>query len=166
MSLVAVVDNNVLSAGDQREVRHIEFDWSGEVYDLGDVVMVQPQMPASDRYIVSLDAISILRAYPICSVALLTMLGLDPATMVVVKILTAHARPLPIRESVSLLHLTQTCLDFWATPRRYFFELLSQYCRCTHAICFSVPSNVQTHMLQRRNAARAVAVLLFSSWSR
>ena len=66
MSLVAVVDNNVLSAGDQREVRHIEFDWSSEVYDLGDVVMVQPQMPASDRYTVSLDAISILRAYPIC----------------------------------------------------------------------------------------------------
>ncbi len=50
MSLVTVIENNVLSQGQQREVRHIEFDWSGEVYNPGDVVMVQPQMPAHDRY--------------------------------------------------------------------------------------------------------------------
>lgn len=114
MSLATIVDNKVLSKGDGREVRHMEFDWRGGVYNPGDVVLVQPQMPASD------------------SVALLTMMGHDPTIFVEVKVLTAHATPLPICQPVSLLHLTQTCLDFWATPRRYFFELLSQYCRCVY----------------------------------
>lgn len=50
MSLFTVAQNQVLSKGDQREVRHIEFDWSGETYDPGDVAMVQPQMPAHDRH--------------------------------------------------------------------------------------------------------------------
>jgi hypothetical protein len=49
MSLVTVAENKVLSEGDQREVRHIDFDWSGEAYGLGDVAMVQAQMPARDR---------------------------------------------------------------------------------------------------------------------
>jgi hypothetical protein len=66
------------------------------------------------------------------------MLGFDPSTIVEVRVLAPHARPLPIRRPVSLLHLTQTCLDFWASPRRYFFELLSQYCR---SLCFYSSSN-------------------------
>ena len=49
MSLSAVVENKVLSQGEEREVRHLEFEWSGAVYQPGDVVVVQPQMPARDR---------------------------------------------------------------------------------------------------------------------
>ena len=71
-----------------------------------------------------------LFGHPLCSAALLSMLGFDPNTIVEVRVLAPHAKPLPIRHAVSLLHLAQTCLDFWASPRRYFFELLSQYCRC------------------------------------
>ena len=50
MSLVSVADNKVLSQGEQRQVRHVEFEWTGEVYNPADVVMVQPQMPAHERY--------------------------------------------------------------------------------------------------------------------
>ncbi len=53
MSLVAVVENKVLSQGEEREVRHLEFEWSGAVYQPGDVVVVQPQMPARDRCTIS-----------------------------------------------------------------------------------------------------------------
>jgi sulfite reductase alpha subunit-like flavoprotein len=49
MSLLKVIDNQVLSRGDGREVRHIEFDWSGGVYNPGDVLFVQPKMPELDR---------------------------------------------------------------------------------------------------------------------
>jgi sulfite reductase alpha subunit-like flavoprotein len=56
MSLATVVENNVLSQGDEREVRHLEFEWNGGVYQPGDVVVVQPQMPASERYIAFCDA--------------------------------------------------------------------------------------------------------------
>jgi hypothetical protein len=80
-----------------------------------------------------------LHAHPCGSIALLSMMGHDPTTVVEVKVLTAHARPLSLYRSISLLQLTQTCLDFWATPRRYFFELLSQYCRCS---CFIAGSYI------------------------
>ena len=76
----------------------------------------------------------LLLSYSHYSAALLTMMGHDPATVVQVNVLTAHATPVPIRHPVSLLHLTQSCLDFWAIPRRYFFELRSQYCRCFYSI--------------------------------
>jgi hypothetical protein len=62
--------------------------------------------------------------------------------MVEVFVLTAHARPLPIPQPVSLLHLTQNCLDFWSSPRRYFFELLSQHCRFFHSFLAHRISNL------------------------
>jgi len=75
------------------------------------------------------------------------MMGHDPAAVVEVKVLTAHARPLPLSRPISLLQLTQTCLDFWATPRRYFFELLSHFCRC--GCTFQGSHNKDSHKLQR-----------------
>ncbi len=102
-----------------------------------------------------------LLSHALGSAALLTMLGLDPATVVEVKRLTAHARSLPVRGPISLLHLTQTCVDFWATPRRFFFELLSQHCRCNRA--FLLLLHTRQHLPTRSDEMQRERLLYFSS---
>ena len=118
--MARIVEDQLLTApGIDREVRHFELDLAGSglAYQPGDIVAVQPR-----------NAPALVRAF-----AELCGLDLDARVLLAANPLAAAAGevvPEPVCGwgTVTVRDILERHMDFMATPRRRFFEVLRHFC--------------------------------------
>ena len=118
--MARIVEDQLLTApGIDREVRHFELDLAGSglAYQPGDIVAVQPR-----------NAPALVRAF-----AELCGLDLDARVLLAANPVAAAAgevvpEPMCGWGTVTVRDILERHLDFMATPRRRFFEVLRHFC--------------------------------------